>query len=202
MHTQLDLKTSIPEFILFTNAAVHDVNVLNVINFEANSFYIMDRGYVDYKRLYKIHLCDAFFVTRAKDNMNYRRLYSHPKDKTQGVLYDQTILLNNYYASKDYPKKIRIIKFRDEKTGRDLIFLTNNFHLKATEIAQLYKHRWKIGLFFKWIKQHLKIKSFREFEFIYTPKHGSWLNMAEIELHVLNGQCLNRHISTLEFYIL
>lgn len=160
LHTQLDLKTSIPEFISFSNAAVHDVNVLDVITFEANSFYIMDRGYVDYKRLYKIHLCDAFFVTRAKDNMNYRRLYSHPKDKTKGILFDQTILLNNYYASKDYPEKIRIIKFRDEQTGKELIFLTNNFHLRATEIAQLYKHRWKIELFFKWIKQHLKIKSF------------------------------------------
>ncbi len=160
LHTQLDLKTSIPEFILFSNASVHDVNVLDVMTFEANSFYIMDRGYVDYKRLYKIHMCDAFFVTRAKDNMNYRRLYSHPKDKTKGILFDQTILLNNYYASKDYPEKIRIIKFRDEQTGKELIFLTNNFQLKATEIAQLYKHRWKIELFFKWIKQHLKIKSF------------------------------------------
>ncbi len=160
LHTQLDLKTSIPEFILFSNAALHDVNALDVISFEANSFYIMDRGYVDYKRLFKIHNCDAFFVTRAKDNMNYRRLYSHPKDKTKGVLYDQTILLNNYYASKDYPDKMRMIKFRDEQTGKELIFLTNNFHLKATEIAQLYKHRWKIELFFKWIKQHLKIKSF------------------------------------------
>ena len=120
----------------------------------------MDRGYVDYKRLYKIHLCDAFFVTRAKDNMNYRRLYSHPKDKTKGILFDQTIVLNNYYASKHYPEKIRIIKFRDEQTGKELIFLTNNFHLSAPEIAQLYKDRWKIELFFKWIKQHLKIKSF------------------------------------------
>lgn len=160
LHTQLDLKTSIPEFILFSNASVHDVNMLDVITFEANSFYIMDRGYVDYKRLYKIHMCDAFFVTRAKDNMNYRRLYSHPKDKTKGILFDQTILLNNYYASKDYPEKIRIIKFRHEQTVKELIFLTNNFQLKATEIAQLYKHRWKIELFFKWIKQHLKIKSF------------------------------------------
>lgn len=160
LHTQIDLKTSIPEFILFTNATVHDVNVLDVINFESNSFYIMDRGYVDYKRLYKIHLCGAFFVTRAKDNMNYRRLYSHPKNKTKGVLYDQTIMLNKHYASKDYPKRIRRIKFRDEETSKDLIFLTNNFHLKATQIAQLYKYRWKIELFFKWIKQHLKIKSF------------------------------------------
>lgn len=160
LHTQIDLKTSIPEFILFSTASVHDVNVLDVVPFEADSFYIMDRGYVDYKRLYKIHLCGAFFVTRAKDNMSYRRLYSHSKDKTMGVLYDQTIMLNNYYASKDYPERIRRIKFKDEETGKVLIFLTNNFHIKATEIAQLYKHRWKIELFFKWIKQNLKIKSF------------------------------------------
>jgi len=160
LHTQIDLKTSIPEFILFTNAAIHDVNALDYVHFEANSFYIMDRGYVDYKRLYKIHMCDAFFVTRAKDNINYRRLYSHPKDKTKGIVYDQTILLNNYYTSKYYPEKLRVIKYHDEETGKVFVFLTNHFHLKATEIAQLYKHRWKIELFFKWIKQHLKIKSF------------------------------------------
>ena len=160
LHTQLDLKTSIPEFILFSAASVHDVNVLDVISFETNSFYIMDRGYVDYKRLYKVHQCGAFFITRAKDNMNYRRLYSHAVDKGKGVLYDQTIMLNGYYAAKDYPEKMRRIKFYDEQTGKVLIFLTNNFHLAATNIAQLYKHRWKIEMFFKWIKQHLKIKSF------------------------------------------
>lgn len=160
LHTQLDLKTAIPEFILFSNADVHDVNALDFIQFEANSFYIMDRGYVDYKRLYKIHQCEAFFITRAKDNMNYRRLYSHPKDVSKGVLYDQTIVLNNYYAGKDYPERMRRIKFYDAESGKVLVFLTNNVHLKATDIAQLYKHRWKIELFFKWIKQHLKIKSF------------------------------------------
>ncbi len=160
LHTQIDLKTSIPEFILFSNASVHDVNVLDVIHFETGSFYVMDRGYVDYMRLYRIHLCGAFFVTRCKDNMNYRRLYSHKADKTKGVIYDQTIMLNGHYAAKDYPEKIRRIKFRDAETGKVLIFLTNNFHLPAKERAQLYKHRWKIELFFKWIKQHLKIKSF------------------------------------------
>lgn len=160
LHTQIDLKTSIPEFILFSTASVHDVNVLDVIHFEANSFYVMDRGYVDYKRLYKIHLCGAFFVTRCKANMNYRRLYSRKVDKSKGIIYDQIVMLNGYYAVKDYPEKLRRIKFKDEETGKVLIFLTNNFHLRATEIAQLYKHRWKIELFFKWIKQHLKIKSF------------------------------------------
>lgn len=160
LHTQIDLKTSLPEFILFSNASVHDVNVLDVIPFEANSFYIMDRGYVDYKRLYRIHLCGAFFVTRAKDNMNYRRLYSRQKDKGSGVIYDQIIMQNNFYASRDYPQKMRRIKFKDAETGNVLVFLTNNFNLTANEVAQLYKHRWKIELFFKWIKQHLKIKSF------------------------------------------
>ena len=160
LHTQIDLKTSIPEFILFTTASVHDVNMLDIIHFEANSFYIMDRGYLDYKRLQRIHLCGAFFVTRAKDNMSYRRLYSKPKDIEAGVIYDQVIMLNNYYASIDYPEKMRRIKFKDKETGKILVFLTNDLHLKAVEIAQLYKHRWKIELFFKWIKQHLKIKSF------------------------------------------
>ena len=160
LHTQIDLKTAIPEFILFSNASVHDVNALDFISFEANSFYIMDKGYVDYKRLYRIHLCNAFFVTRAKDNMNYRRLYSHPKDIKKGVIYDQTIMLNNHYASKDYPEKLRIIKFKDDLSGLTLIFLTNNFHLKATDISLLYKARWDIEMFFKWIKQHLKIKPF------------------------------------------
>jgi Domain of unknown function (DUF4372)/Transposase DDE domain len=159
LHTQLDLKTAIPEFILFSNASIHDVNVLDIICFEANSFYIMDKAYVDYKRLYKINLSGAFFITRAKDNMNYRRVYSNSKDTTKGIIYDQIILLNNYYAAKDYPEKLRIIKYKDE-TGKVLIFLTNNFQLSASDIAQLYKHRWKIELFFKWIKQHLKVKSF------------------------------------------
>jgi len=160
LHTQLNLKTAIPEFILFSNASVHDVNVIDHICFESNSFYIMDRGYVDYKRLYKIHQTEAFFVTRAKDNMNYRRLYSHPIDKTKGVLCDQTVMLNGYYAAKDYPQKMRRIKFKDEQTGKTFIFLSNNVHLAANEIALLYKHRWGIEMFFKWIKQHLKIKSF------------------------------------------
>jgi len=160
LHTQLDLKTAIPEFIHFSTASVHDVNALDFVCFEANSFYVMDRGYVDYKRLYKIHCCDAFYITRAKENMNCRRVKSNPSDKGNGVLCDQYVLLNNYYAAIDYPERIRRIKFYDDESGKTFVFLTNNFHLKATEVAQLYKHRWKIELFFKWIKQHLKIKSF------------------------------------------
>jgi hypothetical protein len=160
LHTQLDLKTAIPEFIFFSTASVNDVNALDLITFEANSFYIMDRGYVDYKRLYTISLCQAFFVTRAKDNMDYRRLYSHPVHSDTGIIYDQTIMLNGHYAKKNYPAKMRRIKLKDKETGKVLVFLTNNFYLSASDIAQLYKHRWLIELFFKWIKQHLKIKSF------------------------------------------
>ena len=120
----------------------------------------MDRGYIDYKRLFRIHEQGAYFVTRAKDNMSYRRVYSHEKDTDAGVLYDQSVKLDTYYASRDYPVKIRRIKYRDGDTGKTLIFLTNNFELKANDVAQLYKNRWKIELFFKWINQHLKIKSF------------------------------------------
>jgi hypothetical protein len=127
LHTQIDLKTSIPEFILFYNASVHDVNVLDIIHFETDIFYIMDRGYVDYKRLYKMNLCGVYFVTRAKYNMNYRRVYSNSKDTSIGIIYDQIILLNNHYASKDYPEKMRRIKYYDEESNRFIIFLTNNF---------------------------------------------------------------------------
>jgi hypothetical protein len=160
LHTQLDLKTAIPEFIHFSTASVHEVNALDLINFEANSFYIMDRGYVDYKRLYNIHCCNAFFITRAKGRMDCRRIKSYPSDKANGVRCDQSILLNNFYPARDYPEKIRRIKFYDHESKKTFIFLTNNFYLKATEVARLYKQRWKIELFFKWIKQHLKIKSF------------------------------------------
>lgn len=160
LHTQLDLKTAIPEFIYFSTAAVHEVNALDLIYFEANSFYIMDRGYVDYKRLYTINRCSAFFITRAKERMDCRRVKSFPADKSKGVIYDQSVLLNNFYPARDYPEKIRRIKFYDKENKKIFIFLTNNFHLPATDVAQLYKHRWKIELFFKWIKQHLKIKSF------------------------------------------
>lgn len=160
LHTQLDLKTSIPEFILFSTASVHDVNALDVLSFEPDSFYVLDKGYIDYRRLYRIHLSGAFFITRAKENMSFRRLYSHAADKAAGVLCDQTIRPNGYQGARDYPEKLRRIKFWDEQAGKVLVFLTNDFHLKAADVAQLYKHRWKIELFFKWIKQHLKIKSF------------------------------------------
>jgi hypothetical protein len=160
IHTQLNLKTSIPEFITITNASIHEVNIMDHIHFEADSFYVMDRGYIDFERLNHIHKTGAFFVIRAKENMAFERIYSAKTDKATGVRCDQTIRLKNFYAAKDYPEKLRRIKYYDVEQDRILVFITNNFELKATEIALLYKYRWKIELFFKWIKQHLKIKTF------------------------------------------
>ena len=160
LHTQFDVKTNIPSFIHITNGSVHEVNYLDIAEFEVAAFYILDRGYVDFSRLYKINISQAFFVTRLKTNTNYRRLYSAKVDKITGVICDQTIMLNNHYASKDYPAKLRRIKYFDKESNVLFEFVTNNFELQSTEIAQLYKHRWSIELFFKWIKQHLKIKTF------------------------------------------
>jgi len=160
LNVQLDLKNSIPCFIHITTGKVHDLNVLDLIDFETDGFYIMDRGYKDFKRLYRITQAGAFFVTRPHSNLEFRRLYSAPCDKAAGVMCDQTIRLNSFYPSKKYPTSLRRIKFYDQERDRTLVFLTNNFDLKATEIAGLYKNRWQIELFFKWIKQHLKIKSF------------------------------------------
>lgn len=160
LHTQLDLRTEIPEFIHITPASTHEVHMLDIVRFEPGSFYILDRGYVDLKRLYKIHKNNAFFITRSKDKMNWRRVKTLTSDKASGILSDQCILWNHHYASKDYPEKMRRIKFYDYGANKVLVFLTNNFDINAIEVATLYKHRWKIELFFKWIKQHLKIKSF------------------------------------------
>ena len=160
VHVQLDLKTAIPEFIQITPAAVHEVNILDNIVFQPDSFYVLDRGYTAFDRLYQIHKSKAFFIIRAKDNLNFSRISSAPSENKSGVICDQIIRLNGYYANKDFPVRMRRIKFYDAENDRLLIFLSNNFELKATEIAQLYKHRWKIELFFKWIKQHLKIQSF------------------------------------------
>jgi hypothetical protein len=160
MHTLLDLRGAIPAFIHISDGKMHDVNVLDILPMEAGAFYVMDRGYVDFARLYKMHQAGAFFVTRAKSNMNARRVYSTKTDRSTGVVCDQLIAMNGYYIAKDYPEHLRRVRFKDPETGKNLIFLTNNTTLPALTIAALYKNRWQVELFFKWIKQHLRIKKF------------------------------------------
>lgn len=160
MHTLYDIKTSIPSFVHITPAEVHEVHGMDQILYEKGSYYIIDRAYLDFKRLFVIETCGSYFITRAKRNSNLIRLYSLPADKNSGVKYDQVVKLSSFYPVKDYPKKLRRIKYYDAEQNQTLVFVTNNFKLKATTIASLYKNRWKIELFFKWIKQHLKIKSF------------------------------------------
>jgi hypothetical protein len=159
LHTLLDLRGSIPTVIIVTTGKVHDVNVLDDLVFEAGAFSVMDRGHVDFARLHRIQECSAFFVTRAKSNFRFRRLYSRPVNKGAGILADQIVALVGHYAKKGYPDKLRRIKFHDEERDRVLVFFTNNLALSAQTIARLYKCRWQVELFFKWIKQHLRIKA-------------------------------------------
>ena len=160
LHTLLDLRGSIPSVVIVTHGKIHEVNILDQLIIEAGAIYIMDRGYIDFARLYAIHQAGAFFVIRAKDNFRFRRLYSQPVDKSTGVQCDQIILTQNFSARKAYPAKLRRIRFFDAVNNRRLVFLTNNFTLQASTIAERYRCRWQIELFFKWIKQHLRIKSF------------------------------------------
>lgn len=161
MHTLLNLRGNIPEFILISDGKMHDVNVLDYLVPLPGAYYLMDRGYLDFERLYEIDTCQAFFVTRAKDNFKFKRRYSRPVDRTTGLICDQTVLLTTFYPAKAYPDPLRRIKFRDpENSNSLLVFLTNDFSLPAMTITKLYKARWMIELFFKWIKQHLRIKAF------------------------------------------
>ena len=160
LHTLLDLRGNIPAFIHISDGKLHDVNILDRIAFEAGSFYVMDRGYIDFARPRALHLPQAFFVTRAKTNLRYRRVYSRPVDETTGLRCDQTIRLTGTQASLDYPIQSRRVKFYDAKNDKLLVFLTDNFDLPALTIAELYRCRWQVELFFKWIKQHLRIKAF------------------------------------------
>jgi len=160
LHTLLDLRGNIPTFIYISDGKLHDVNALDLMPLEAGAFYVMDRGYVDFKRLHYFTEIAAFFVTRAKTNIKFRRVYSHPVDRDTGLVCDQTILLTGFASRKGYPGKLRRVKFHDAITGKTLVFLTNNFNLPALTIAQLYRSRWQVELFFKWIKQNLRIKSF------------------------------------------
>jgi hypothetical protein len=160
LHTLLDLRGSIPTFIHISDGKLHDVNVLDLLAFEAGAFYVMDRGYVDFARLYSLHQAGAFFVTRAKSPMDARRVYSATTDRLSGVLCDQRVMLNGFYSARKYPEHLRRIRFKDPGSGKTLIFLTNNTSLPALTICALYKSRWQVELFFKWIKQHLRIKHF------------------------------------------
>lgn len=160
LHTLLRLRGSFPTVVIITSGKVHDVNILDELGFEPGAFYIFDRGYLDFARLHRIQQSGAFFVTRAKKNSRLRRRYSCPVDKSTGLLFDQTVVLTGFYSQQQYPDVLRRIGYRDPATGKKLVFLTNNFTLAALVIAQLYRARWQIELFFKWIKQHLRIKAF------------------------------------------
>ena len=160
LHTLLDLRGSIPSFIHISDGKLHDVKVMDLLIAEAGAFYVMDRAYLDFARLHVLHQAHAFFVVRAKSNTQFRRLYSHPVERAAGVICDQTIVLTGVTTPRSYPDKLRRIKYHDRERAKKLVFLTNNFSLPALTIAELYKSRWQVELFFKWIKQHLRIKSF------------------------------------------
>ena len=160
MHTLLDVRGSIPTLVNITHGKVHDVNILDTLPLEAGSIYVMDRGYLDFARLYTIHLAGAFFVTRAKHNTQLRRLYSHPVEKSTGVQCDQTVIPRVLQSKKDYPGQLRRIRYFDAEQNRSLVFLSNHFTLPALTISDTYRCRWQVELFFKWIKQHLRIKKF------------------------------------------
>lgn len=160
LHTLLDLRGSIPTFIHISDGKLHDVNVLDILPVEAGAFYVMDRGYVDFARLYAIHQAGAFFVTRAKQGMDARRVYSSATQRDTGVICDQRVMLNGFHSAKAYPEHLRRVRIKDPSSAKTLVFLTNNTVLPALTIAALYKSRWQVELFFKWIKQHLRIKRF------------------------------------------
>ena len=160
LHTLIDLRGNIPTVIFITHGKVHDLNILDDLVIEAGAIYVMDRGYLDFERLCTVHQSSAFFITRAKSNFDFKRLYSNPVDKSTGVLCDQIVTLQGFYAKKSYPDKLRRIKYYDADKKKRLVFLTNNFLLPALTIAEVYRCRWQVELFFKWIKQHLRIKAF------------------------------------------
>ena len=160
LHTLIDLRGSIPAVVIITHGKIHEVTILDELLIEPGAIYIMDRGYLDFKRLHGIHQSLGFFVTRAKSNFNFKRLYSNRADKKKGVQCDQVVVLKGFYARKDYPDKLRRIRYYDAENKKVLVFLTNNFLLPAVTIAKLYRCRWQVELFFKWIKQHLRIKAF------------------------------------------
>ena len=160
LHTLLDLRGAIPTFIHISDGKLHDVNVLDLLVAEPGAFYVMDRGYLDFERLYTLHQAGSFFVTRAKSNSKFRRLVSRPVDRSTGLICDQSVELTVFYSHQGYPERLRRIRFKDPETAKTLVFLTNHFALPALTIGALYKSRWQVELFFRWIKQHLRIKRF------------------------------------------
>ena len=160
LHTLLDVRGPIPSFIWISHGRIHDVNILDDLLPEPGAIYLMDRGYLDFARLFRLTLSSAFFIIRAKQNFQYRRLYSHPVDRSTGLICDQTVMLTGFHAKKSYPEKLRRIKFYDSENDDKIVLLTNNFNFSALLVCQLYKSRWKVEVFFKWIKQHLRIKAF------------------------------------------
>src|SRR3989339_2021339 len=165
IHTQLDLKGNIPSFFLITKAKTHDVNFLDRLKFERDAIYIMDRGYFDFRRLQTIHKEHAYFIIRSKESLSFQRIYSREVDKKSGLRCDQTIRLKHFYAHKKFPQKLRRVRYYDEQTDKQYVYLTNNFKLSAKTITDLYRNRWQIELFFKWMKQHLKIQVFWGYSF-------------------------------------
>jgi len=165
LHTMLDVKTNIPTFIYITSGAIHEVNMLDYFPLEAGSYYVMDKAYIDFGRLYRLHKAGAFFIMRAKENFTFVRLSSRHVDKSTGIVCDQTVRLKNQKVSLSFPETIRRIKYYDSENELELVFITNNFEITALEVARLYKYRWTIELFFKWIKQHLKVKAFWGYSF-------------------------------------
>lgn len=174
MHTLIDLRGTIPTYVTVTTGKVHDVRVLDTLPVAKDAIYTMDRAYIDFSRLRKLHQQGAFFVVRAKGNLRFKRLYSAPKDKGSGIRADQTIALMTYKSKKDYPEKLRRVSYVDKERGKRLVFLTNNFTIPAITVAEIYKQRWQVELFFKWVKQHLRIKSF----------HGTSINAVKSQIWV------------------
>jgi len=194
MHTLLDLRGNIPTYIAITPGNVHDVNILDELIPEPGAFYIMDRGYVDFSRLYRLTQDQVYFVTRGKINLKFRRLYSNPVDKTTGLRSDQTIKLEGFYSRQEYPDKLRRVRYLDQETGKYYTFLTNNFSVSPIVVTELYRSRWQIELFFKWIKQHLRIKAFYGTSFN-AVKTQIWIAISVYILVAIIKKELNLEIS-------
>jgi hypothetical protein len=194
LHTLLDLRGAIPSFIHISDGKWHDVNVLDILIPEAGAFYVMDRGYLDFARLYALHQSGGFFVTRAKRNSNIRRIAARPIDRSTGLICDQSVMLNNFYAARDYPGPLRRVRYRDPTTNKSLVFLTNHFGIPALSICALYKSRWQVELFFKWIKQHLRIKRFFGTS-ENAVKSQVWIAVATYVLVAISRKRLNLDLS-------